>query len=122
MKRFRPILIALGVIFGIAVGFGLCRKYGARAREGSSVALFGETKTKDVSQHLTRAGGLRRRRGGERADRSRGRTTLPKRRSAARFGQPKSPTARKMPSGCGPPAGGRRLIAAGGMTATGQLA
>jgi hypothetical protein len=55
MKRLRPILIAWGVVFGIALGFGLCRKYGARAREGSSVALFGETRTKDVSPHLTRA-------------------------------------------------------------------
>ena len=55
MKRLRPVVLAWSVVLGIALGFGLCRKYGARAREGSSVALFGETRTKDISQHLTRA-------------------------------------------------------------------
>lgn len=55
MKRLRPVLLGLGVVFGVAVGFGLIRKYGAPARDGSSFAMFGETKTRVLSEHLTSA-------------------------------------------------------------------
>ena len=52
-KRLRPILIGLGVVVGVAVGFGLSRKYGGRTRDASSFAMFGETKT--MVRHLTSA-------------------------------------------------------------------
>ena len=52
-KRLRPILLGLGVVVGVAVGFGLFRKYGGRARDASSFAMFGETKT--MVEHLTGA-------------------------------------------------------------------
>ncbi|WP_405067631.1 cell wall-active antibiotics response protein [Kribbella sp. NBC_01510] len=52
-RRLRPILLGLGVVVGVAVGFGLFRKYGGRARDASSFAMFGETKT--TVEHLTSA-------------------------------------------------------------------
>ncbi|WP_406047167.1 hypothetical protein [Kribbella sp. NBC_00889] len=55
MKWIRPVLLGLGVVVGIAVGFGLFRKYAASTGDSSSFAMFGETKTKVLSENLTDA-------------------------------------------------------------------
>ena len=55
MKRLRPVLLGLGVVVGVAVGFGLFRKYGASTGDSSSFAMFGETETNVLSEHLTAA-------------------------------------------------------------------
>ncbi|MEI8406512.1 MULTISPECIES: LiaF domain-containing protein [unclassified Kribbella] len=55
MKRLRPVLFGLGVVAGVAVGFGLYRKYGGRAGDTRSFAMFGETKTMLQSEPLTTA-------------------------------------------------------------------
>jgi hypothetical protein len=55
VRRLRPVLLGLGVVVGVAVGFGLFRKYGGRAGDTSSFAMFGETKTLVQAEHLTKA-------------------------------------------------------------------
>jgi hypothetical protein len=55
MKRLRATLFGLGVVVGVAVGFGLFRRYGGRAGDIKSFAMFGESKTVVQSEHLRSA-------------------------------------------------------------------
>jgi len=55
MKRLRATLLGVGAVVGVAVGWGLCGKYGGRAGDIRSFAMFGETKTMVQSEHLTSA-------------------------------------------------------------------
>jgi hypothetical protein len=55
MKRLRATLLGLGFVVGVAAGFGLFRRYGGRAGDTKSFAMFGESTTVVQSEHLRSA-------------------------------------------------------------------